>query len=147
MSEQQAESEVKFSLYIRVLSLVLSVFATKVTAVSWSIFIFVCFYIFDSYHQKTILFPGSETLIIVIGLILTIKHNYLINIESVASLIAKQNSLFKFASNGWEKDPKNIEKAKTAASDEGTGLVIIIAGSIISALAPLIPLVSLCKSL
>jgi hypothetical protein len=141
------ETKLNFSFYIRTLSFVLSVFATKTAAVSWSIFILTCFYIFDSYHQKIILLPGSGALIIVFGLILTIKHNYLINIESVTALIAKQNSLLKFSSLGWETDPKNIEKAKTAASDEGTGLVIIIVGSLIGALAPIIPLISLCKPL
>src|SRR5690606_2340006 len=145
MSEQQEQTRIQFSLYIRILGLLLSLFATRTAAISCSIIIFLCFYIFDSYHQQTILLPGSGTLIIVLGLILTIKHSYLSNIKSVAELIAKQNALFRFANAGWEKDLKNIEKAKIAASDEGTGLVVIILGSIVSAIAPLIPLINLCK--
>lgn len=147
MSEQQEQTKIQFSLYIRTLGFLLSILATKTAAISLSILIFFCFYIYDSYHQQTTLLPGSGAIIIVFGLILTIKHSYLSNIRNIAELIAKQNALLNLASAGWEKDPENVEKAQTAASDEGTGLVIIILGSIISAIAPLIPLINLCKHL
>ena len=143
MSEKQEQAEIQFSPFVQCIGVLFSKIANKTAAIIYSILIFCMLYIHDSYCQQTTLLPGSGTIIIVFGLILTIKHSYLSNIKNVSELIAKQNAFLRLPSQGWEKDPDKVEKAKIAASDEGTGLVIIILGSIISAFAPLIPLINL----
>ena len=120
-----------------------------VERVFWiAFFLILISYFVDSYFKSSSYLPIAGSIISVLGLILTIKHSFLKNLESTIKL-ALSKSTTAYASPTDEEKIKNKEYRQqlyNLAIDEGSGVLFVIIGTLVNTLGPKVPLIILCHS-
>jgi len=139
-----SHSIVKLPMTIRGMSLLYGLFTNRFISSFLSFIVLIFSYLLDCYLKERVFLSGSGALISCLGLILTIKHHYLLNISSMRHLLDSNTPHGGFVSPDWDS-PENKKKATEKAMDEGIGVSIVLLGGIVSFLSPLVPLISLCS--
>jgi hypothetical protein len=131
-----------FPIHLKILRLFFVVFSNRSFAILCSLAFLVTGYCWDSYNGLPMYFSGCAGMMTVFGLVLTIKHNYLMNIGSVTSLISAEyeESQCGPPSIDLARDRQYMNTLFSKATDEGIGLVLIVLGAVLSAFGSVIPL-------
>lgn len=139
------KQEYEFPFSIKSIRYVLWPFANKERAVWLALLILLTSYIYSCYISSPSPLTSSSSLLIVIGLILTIKNSYLIHLQSVEKWV--QHKANEVQASSAEEQLKNAVSRDiyfSQALDEGVGVVLVITGTILNAFGSAIPLISLC---
>ena len=75
---------------------------------------------------------ASEGLVIVFGFLLTIKHNFIADTESLKNAIEKHFRMGKTSSVDMEEDPIFVNPTIRAIKDEYLGIFLVVIGTILS---------------
>lgn len=135
----------KLPLRLRVLSALFGIFSGRMTVLVLSFGGLIAAYLVDSVQGKPMFFPSYAGIVTALGLILTIKHNYLKNIESLRSLVSSSYQEMQCSSSieVVEKNQDYLKRLVYKASDEGLGLLLILIGTFLSAFGSHLPLLPL----
>lgn len=103
-------------------------------------------YILDSFASKSFYLTSFSSVMVFLGLVLTIKNNYLKNLTSVvkmASALDGSESVMGGTTADFLKDEMYRNTVIKRANDEGIGIIIILVGTLFNAFGSLIPLLIL----
>ncbi|MGL4734318.1 MAG: hypothetical protein ACRCWB_04345 [Enterovibrio sp.] len=103
-------------------------------------------YAADVYYQKIFFLTAMSSVVTFIGLILTIKNHYLKNLNRVSNIAEGYDGGECQCSAPVDEmiqDPSYRNDVLHRATDEGLGLVIILAGTLLNAFGSFIPLINL----
>lgn len=136
-------SSKKFPLVIRVVSSSFKSLANVWLSFILSFLLLSWAYITDSLSGKSLFVEKVSGVVVVLGLLLTIKHNFLKNTESPLNYIQNINESLSWSSLKFETDPMYYEQAKKVAYDETTGFLLTISGTLLNCFGSFIPLLNI----
>ncbi|ENG6090466.1 TPA: hypothetical protein ACMDVJ_004344 [Vibrio parahaemolyticus] len=136
----------KIPFHLRLLKNIFRLFSNRIVTVLLSIILLVFGYIIDGLNGEYAYFISNASVVTAFGLILTIKHNYLSNIQNVNTLVESDYHEAECGPSASEMavDHTYVNSLISKATDEGTGLVLILIGTLVNAYGSNVPLVSLC---
>jgi hypothetical protein len=98
-------------------------------------------YFYASMYQNSAVFTSSGSIISAIGLLLTLKHNFLAIAQNAQAAVIKHHQIMRFASQGMMEDPEYVNPAIIALKDEYTGVILVLIGGFISGYGGFVPLI------
>ncbi|MEZ8278362.1 hypothetical protein AB4291_16580 [Vibrio cyclitrophicus] len=133
--------------HLKVLRFFLCIFTNRTFVIVLSISIIFLTYLFDLLNQEHLYLSSGGTIITAFGLILTIKNSYLNNIRDTESLVSSYYQESQMGGPVSEVVQEQLYMAKLfeKATDEGTGLLLVIIGTLLNAFSPFIPLIPICS--
>lgn len=136
----------KIPFYLRLLKHIFCLFSNRIVTLILSIALLFLGYVVDGLNGEYALFTAHASIVTALGLILTIKHHYLSNIQNVGTLVASdyQDSECGPPASEMASNKRYVESLISKATDEGIGLVLILIGTLLNAYGSNIPLISLC---
>lgn len=106
-----------------------------------SLIIFFISYIFVMGGAQLGLINASGSVIIVFGILLTIKHNFLHDTKSLKSAITKHFNMGNMGDLDIEIKPEYVNPTVEAVWDEYAGIILLILGTLLNAYGNYIPVV------
>jgi len=104
-----------------------------------SLIIFFISYIFVMNGAQLSLINASGSVIIVFGILLTIKHNFLHDTKSLKSAITKHFNMGNWGGLDIELKPEYVNPTVEAVWDEYAGIILLILGTLLNAYGNYIP--------
>jgi len=121
-----------------------------VERVFWiAIFLVFASHFVDSYFKSSSYLPIAGSIISVLGLVLTIKHSFLKNLETTRQL-ARSKYISPSARKTLDEQLQDRDfryALYKCAIDEGSGVLFVIIGTLVNTLGPKVPLIILCNNL
>ncbi|EDK2434973.1 hypothetical protein CH046_23715 [Salmonella enterica subsp. enterica serovar Derby] len=111
-----------------------------------SFFLLFTGYILDSFASKSFYLTSFSSVMVFLGLVLTIKNHYLKNLTSVVKMASALDGSEPEMGNTTADLLKEEMYRNTVikrANDEGIGIIIILVGTLFNAFGSLIPLLIL----
>lgn len=112
-----------------------------------SLVIFTTSYTLGCYFNNSVFISGAGTIIGVMGLLLTIKHNLLSSILNIKDAYNRYYGITSgFQLTGSDHThPALVNPVIVAIKEEYVGILLTIIGSIVSGFGSLLPLIVLCR--
>ncbi|MGF1841588.1 hypothetical protein L4C39_00060 [Vibrio clamense] len=132
------EKLLKWPKVVFVHSSILWVFDRK-KAVAVSIIIFYYSHFYASVLGMPSLFSSSGAIVSAVGLLLTLKHNFISIAQSPYAAVVKHHQMGSFASVNMMEDPKYVNPAVIALKDEYVGIILVLLGGVVSGYGGFVP--------
>jgi len=112
----------------------------KDNAVLISLVIVYYSYFYASLLKLPSIVSSSGALISAIGLLLTLKHNFLSSVEKPPEAVAKHHNIGNLGSTNMMQNPTYVNPAIIAIKDEYVGILLVLIGGFISGYGGFVPL-------
>jgi hypothetical protein len=97
-------------------------------------------YFYGSVLETPALFSGSGSLVSAVGLLLTLKNNFISIAQSPHKAVAKHHDMGAFGSVNMMTDPRYVNPAVIALKDEYVGIILVLSGGLVSGYGSFVPL-------
>jgi hypothetical protein len=130
------------SLYLN--NIVVRFFLKRYVALFFCIIIFFSSYILSSYNESHTFITGSGSVVSIIGLLLTLKHNFISEAsEPKVACFKFHHKMGSFNSIHQMKDPEYVNPVISAIRDEYLGILMVIIGGLVSGYGSFIPIINI----
>ncbi|EPC8671145.1 hypothetical protein ACR3BM_002254 [Vibrio vulnificus] len=97
-------------------------------------------YFYASIFELSAIFSSSGSIVSAIGLLLTLKHNFLSCMTNPEEAVMKHNQYFRFAHDQMMEMPNVVNPTIIALKDEYVGVVLVLLGGIVNGYGSFLPL-------
>ncbi|ELY3410711.1 hypothetical protein CYQ90_23420 [Vibrio parahaemolyticus] len=109
-------------------------------AVFTSLVIFYYSYFYASVFEIPALFSSSGATVSAVGLLLTLKHNFISVAQSPHDAVAKHHQMGRMSKTNIMENPAYVNPAIIALKDEYVGIILVLLGGLVSGYGGFIPL-------
>lgn len=145
MDEQKKEQPTEFPFMIRAVNKIFKIASNRYISCSLSLILLSVAYLLDCYNKQPLFIEKFSAFVVIFGILLTIKHNFIKNTDNPKDYILNHNGGGLIIDQKIETDIKYYDEAKSAAYDEVVGFIFIIIGTLLNVFGSFIPLINLCK--
>lgn len=140
-------NDLNIPIYWLFISVPFGFFSKRSTCIVFSFLLLVAGYVLDCYFSKKLYLIPFASLVVFLGLLLTIRNHYLSNLNCLVKMASSQDGSESVAGETVEwhlrNNPKYRQCVISKANDEGIGIVIILIGTIFNAFGSFIPLLKI----
>ncbi|WP_224215335.1 hypothetical protein [Vibrio metschnikovii] len=86
------------------------------------------------------LFSSSGAIMSAVGLLLTLKHNFISVAQSPYQAVVKHHQTFRLSSRNMMENPTFVNPAIIALKDEYIGIILVLLGGLVSGYGGFLPL-------
>jgi hypothetical protein len=123
-------------------NIVVKLVLNRYVALSLSILFFVISYSFASCTSNYLYLTGSGSIISIVGLLLTLKHNFISDSQNPTAAFAKfHRKMGAFNNKNQMEEPHLVNPVIGAIRNEYFGIFMVIIGGLVSGYGGLIPII------